>query len=171
MCWERDGGRVQLLWLQLQPLGVKWGTQQPVHVRVCVPSKSQTVSTTPPPPTFYPHSPALLSTALRPALRGHAPQPLVRSQPSAQQLCGLPQTAHLLWSSFALLSRGMCRVTPRATRRVTAKGDGVSKTRLLSEGTRWEWGLAGLAVRAGPGSSPPSTQLRAWHAVDAGIVL
>ena len=51
------------------------------------------------------------------------------------------------------------------------RGDGVSKTRLLSEGRRWEWGLGGLAVRAGPGSSPPSTQLRAWHEVDAGIVL
>lgn len=33
-----------------------------------------------------------------------------------------------------------------------------------------ECGLGGLTLRAGPGSSPPSAQLRAWRAVNIGIV-
>ena len=142
-------------------LGVKRGTRQvlggvfPLHPSL---------------PTF----PSPLSTAFCLALREQAPQPCVRSQPS---FCSAAE-----WSSTnrsSALGLRLCPAEPRGVQSPSQghlqghrrRGDSVCKTRLLSEGRRWEWGFGGLAVRAAPGSPPPGTQLRAWHAKGVGIVL
>lgn len=92
---------------------------------------------------------------------------------SAQLLCGLLQTARLLWASgSALLSRGVCRVSLRAICRVTGKEGTVFAKQGCSQRAEVGNGVWGaLAVRAAPGSPPPGIQLRAWRAKVVGIVL